>query len=141
MNWSRERFCTCSDLDLSWRSTSLLLLLLISFPLVTCGQVRVDQHQHSYPAHPSHSCAEGRKGNLPLESQPGESRGQPTLHRWSCDALHPASKSCHQDESVHAEVCMTGPFFPLFPTGLNCISYLWAHKPKKPCTPEQGVPK
>lgn len=109
MNWSRERFCTFSDLDLSWRSTSLLFLLLISFPLVTCGQVSVDHHQHSHPAHPSHSCAEGRRGNLPLESQPGGGRGQPTLvTNGACDALRPACKSCHQDEGIHADVCMAG---------------------------------
>ena len=40
MNWVRERFCTCSDLDLSWLSTSSLFLLSLSFPLTTWGQRR-----------------------------------------------------------------------------------------------------
>lgn len=86
MNWSRERFCTCSDLDVSWQSTSLLFLLLISFPLFTWGQMRADHRQHSHPAHPSHSCAEGRRGNLPLGSQTHPP------HRWSLRCSAPCQQ-------------------------------------------------
>lgn len=72
MNWSRERFCTSSDLDLSWRSTSLLFLLPISFPLTTWGQMRVVHRQHSHPA------VQKEEGKISLCNHSlGEAEGSP----------------------------------------------------------------
>lgn len=129
MNLARERFCTCSDFDLSWLSRSSLFLLPLSFPLVTWGQKRVCHCQPSHWTRFFRSCIAERRENPPPESWPGsllKAEGRAAAHtscRWSlkCPGLcqqhlwllgearqTSSLLSCHQDESIHTDVWVTG---------------------------------